>query len=69
MSEVLWVDINKASSWIVEAMKPFLESHAELIEALKLARPYVHADDDAGIERALDVLEKIDAALKKAGAL
>jgi len=42
---------------------------SELVKALKLARPYVHADDAVGYARAWAVLEQIDAALKKAGAL
>ena len=42
---------------------------SELVEALKLARPYVHADDAVGYARAWATLEQIDVALKKAGAL
>ena len=43
--------------------------HGELVEALKLARPYIHDNESVGCTRALDVREKNDAALKKAGAL
>ena len=43
--------------------------HAELAAALKLARPYVHDDGSFSALRIGAVLEQIDAALKKAGAL